>query len=154
MNIKKSSALYFSPTGAQDGRWAGVQLEYALENGWLDAREQAEGAVSRQLAAKMCIRDSARDVHAQDAGVLRLKAQPVVGLVVVPELEVHDEVHVRLRLCLLYTSPGADGYALALGVADEVRDYEEVVHKAHLAYHVELVGRPRRPLCPCSWAAI
>src|SRR5699024_2382795 len=32
------------------------------------------------------------------------------------------------------------GYALALGVADEVRDYEEVVHKAHLAYHDELVG--------------
>lgn len=43
------------PTGAQDGRWAGVQLEYALENGWLDAREQAEGAVSRQLAAKILV---------------------------------------------------------------------------------------------------
>ena len=37
-------------------------------------------------------------------------------------------------------APGADGYALALGVADEVRDYEEVVHKAHLAYHVELIA--------------
>ena len=36
-------------------------------------------------------------------------------------------------------APGADGDALALGVADEVRDDQKIVHKAHLADHVQLV---------------
>ena len=36
-------------------------------------------------------------------------------------------------------APGADGDAVSLGVADEVRDDEKVVHKAHAVDHIQFV---------------
>ena len=46
------------------------------------------------------------------------------------------------------TTPRAHGNALALGVADEVGDDEEVVHKAHAANHVHLHLQPLLVLLP------
>ena len=43
---------------------------------------------------------------------------------------------------------GADGYAVALCVADEVGHDEKVIHKAHLVYHFKLVFKLRVNLRP------
>ena len=56
-----------------------------------------------------------------------------------------DRVHVRDVQAVGHhaarraAAAGAHGDAVSLGVADEVRDDEEVVHKAHLPDHVELI---------------
>src|SRR5699024_5559967 len=113
-------------------------------------RHRAEGDdlcdVVRAVLAVHVVYDLAPAAEA--GGYADLRHGHALGVQETLEMEaVLDGVHVRYAEAVAHdaargrASPWSHGYAPALCIADEVGDDEEVVHKAHLAYHVQLVGK-------------